>query len=197
MKKLPWLFGFGLIGFALSPVVCLAQGAEAVFGGEMLDGSELREDFGPAPELPTGHVKRFVVGYMLSYAPSVPTIIPRSATVISITNQSASTCSTSVDWKTGFGATNSATTVLVLGPRQTGEHCSRPLPMQVVSCNATANPALNGQEGNATVGSASVPSACVNIAVDARVYYFRGQDYDVAAVVDVKVIKGSVTNKGD
>ena len=197
MKKSLWLSMFALVPFGLSATVCLAQGAEAVSGSGMPDGSELREYYGPELELPAGYVKRFVIGYMSSIAPSSPTIIPRTATVISITNQSTSTCGTAVDWKQGFSSANAGTTVLVLGPKQTGEHCSRSLPMNVASCNATATPALLNHEGNATVASVSVPSACVNIAVDARVYYFRGQDYDVAAVADVKVIKGSVTNKGD
>ena len=52
-----------------------------------------------AQALPVGHVARYRVTYMSSQTNTAN----RSATVVSITNQSAGNCSTSVDWRVGLG----------------------------------------------------------------------------------------------
>ena len=166
---------------ALPPVAALAQA-----------------DRGPAaqaaaPELPAGHVPRYRLTYMTSQ--SLTAI--RSATVVSITNQSGATCVTSVDWRFGLGGGAACTTTLSLGPAQTGEHCSRPLPDEIANCNATCSPALTAIEGNAVIGSRNI-AGCDRIAVDARIYYTTGAtDTAVSAVSHPNIVKRGVGNIGD
>ena len=143
--------------------------------------------------LAAGHVAR----YRLTYMHSQTGAANRSATVISITNQNAAgNCSTSVDWRIGFGGV-ACTTVLTLGPGQTGEHCSRPLPNTIVSCNATCAPALIFTEGNAVIGSQNT-TACSRIAVDGRLYHTTGStDSGVAATTNLNVVRIGAANAGD
>jgi len=167
---------------ALPPVAALAQA----------DRGPDAEAAARAPELPAGHVAR----YRLTYMTSQTATAIRTATVVSITNQSAATCVTSVDWRFGFGSTT-CTTTLSLGPAQTGEHCSRGLPGAIASCNATCSPALTLIEGNAVIGSTNV-TGCDRIAVDARIYYTTGAtDTAVSAVSNPNIVKRGLGNTGD
>jgi hypothetical protein len=128
---------------------------------------------------------------------SQTTAAARSSTVISITNQSAgATCATSVDWRIGFGGV-ACTTTLVLGPGQTGEHCSRPLPGAIAVCNATCAPALTNSEGSAIIGSQNI-TGCNFIAVDGRIYHTTGTaDGAVAAITNPHVVRITTGNAGD
>jgi len=145
-----------------------------------------------ASALPAGHVPRYRVTYLNSQtgAPN------RSATVVSITNQSNASCSTSVDWRVGFGGV-SCTTTLTLGAGQTGEHCARSVPGAISVCNVTCSPELTSIEGSAVVGSIN-RGACNKIAVDARVYHTTGNADDaVAAISNPKVVRFGLGNAGD
>ena len=180
-KALPFLALTCTLWAALPPVAALAQA----------------DDRGPAaeaaaPQLPAGHVAR----YRLTYMKSSTTTAIRSATVVSITNQSQGTCVTSVDWRFGFGSAT-CTTTLSLGRGQTGEHCSRPLPGAIATCNATCSPALDSIEGNAAIGSNNVTD-CDRIGVDARLYYTTGtNDTAVSAVSNPNIVKRGLGNNGD
>ena len=89
------------------------------------------------------------------------------------------------------------TTTLVLGPGQTGEHCSRALPGAVTICNATCAPNLTAYEGSAIVGAANV-STCAALAISARTYHTTGAtDTAVAAATDAKVVRINASNVGD
>ena len=181
---------------------CVAAAAQAVANGALEikrpapDGSDTLEystQLGEvAPALAPGHVAR----YRVTYTNSSTTTANRTATVVSITNQSTGSCSTSVDWRIGFGGV-ACTTTLVLGPGQTGEHCTRALPSPVTICNATCAPALTSYEGGAIVGAANV-STCAALAISARTYHTTGAaDTAVAAATDAKVVRINASNAGD
>lgn len=186
--------------FLLSAITTLSCGMLSNYA-QAVDMGNLAPDAGenvglPAevidPELPANHFPLYRVTYMSSQTATAN----RSATVISITNNSFVTCGTSVDWRIGFGGT-ACTTTLVLGPGQTGEHCTRPLPGAVSACNATCSPTLTNTEGSAIVGIPAT-SGCANIAVSGRTYYTTGiNDTGVAAVTDAKVVKIRNGNIGD
>lgn len=143
-------------------------------------------------QLAPGHIAR----YRITYFNSNTATANRSATVISVTNQGTATCATSVDWKIGFGGVT-CTTVLSLGPGQTGEHCTRGLPSPVTVCNATCSPALTAAEGSAILGAENT-TACSALAISARTYHTTGANDDaVAATTDAKVVRINVSNAGD
>lgn len=170
-----------------------------IFGGMLVLGgfpaSALAGDAegtGPSvgAELATGHVPVWRVPFMKSQTGG--TI--NSATVISLSNQGTATCSTSVDFFFGGGLL-ACTTTLSIGPGQTLEHCSRSIPLEIVSCNSTCSPALTLNEGHAVVGTTS---ACKSkLAVYPRLYYTGPSDTAVQAVADVKLVKTGKSNTGD
>jgi hypothetical protein len=168
----------------------LAGASSTAFGQAAIDGSSPGQR-AVAPQVPAGQIARYVATYMASLTGSGQ----RTATVVSITNNSSSTCTTAVDWKVGFGGV-SCTTTLILAPGQTGEHCSRSINLGFV-CNATCSPELTAIEGNAIIGSTS-GSACAAIAVYARTLYTTGSsDETLNAVADANIVKVGAGNNGD
>jgi hypothetical protein len=177
---------FATVGLLMSGVALMIAPARA----QAPDGSDRASR--AAPALPGGDVARYVVTYMNSDTFTSP----RTATVISITNNSSATCRTSVDWKVGFLGV-ACTTVLTLAPGQTGEHCSRPLSTGDLVCNATCSPALTAIEGNAIVGSTN-NGACAAIALEGRTFYTTGStDATLNAISQSKVVKVRTGNAGD
>jgi hypothetical protein len=175
------LLTLGLVGVVLNAATSLAA-------------DDIGRGAGPSSQaaLPSGHTARYRVTYMKSNTTSAI----RTSTVVSITNHSSLSCSTSVDWRVGFGGA-ACTTTVTLGPGQTGDHCSRSIPSGITSCNATCSPSLTFHEGSAIVGSSSF-SNCEKIAVSARTYYTTGStDGTVAAATDAKLVKIGFGNSGD
>jgi len=148
----------------------------------------------PYPQLPTGQVRRFLVTFMKS---NTSTAI-RTATVVSVTNQSlTATCSVSVDWFAGASAFTapSATTNISVPPGRTVDHCSRPLPTGITTCNAQTN--LTFLEGRAVIASTN-SAACALVGASARVYYTTGTtDGAVAAITDSNIVRFGLANTGD
>jgi hypothetical protein len=172
------------------------------FGGtpsakaESPDGSI--EASGVGPQLAPGTVARFRVGYMNSQTSGTP----RSATVITVVNESTTPCTISVDWRKGFSATGiggviCTTTFVNLERGQSAEFCSRDVPSNVSVCNSTCAPALTLDEGNTVVGSTNT-AACARITVSPRIYYFGNvADTSIQAITDPAVAKFAVGNVGD
>lgn len=180
------------VGYGVCPSDALAQNGSR--GPDDNEGGFAAES--PAPALAPGHVARYRVTYMKSNTAATAL---RTATVVSITNQSLVTCGTSVDFKIGFGGT-ACTTNITLAPGETGDHCSRTIPSGVTTCNATCAPApgLAFAEGSAIVGSSILPSRCSAIAVSARTYYTQSlSDAPVSAITDAKVVRIGAGNAGD
>lgn len=140
---------------------------------------------GPILTTPTGFVRRYLVTYMKSRD-------NRSATVVTVTNQSKATCRVRVEWQVGFSTGNVCATTLALAPGFTADFCSRGLNSALTTCNSTCNPELDFHEGKAYV-----TSACSQIGVSARVYYTQNRDTQVEAITDSKVVKASSGNNGD
>jgi hypothetical protein len=92
---------------------------------------------------------------------------------------------------------------------QTFQFCSRSLPNSITRCDNVSRPELNlteeeesapmmlPQQGKAIVFSTEEPE-CSRIAVEARVYYTRGNDdKDISAISNSKVVFIDEGNLGD
>jgi hypothetical protein len=127
------------------------------------------------------------IGYMYSTTAS-----PRRAMAISITNNSAQACDTTVRWVAGGGQLIGTSSV-VIPAGQTFEHCSRNISSATVVCNVVSNPEVAPPqfiEGQATVHLASNCSNAAN--VDAKQYYMTGaNDADVAGIYRAATIRGN------
>ena len=124
------------------------------------------------------------------------TSFPRKAMAISITNNSAQLCDSTVRWRAG--ANLIGTSSIVIGPGETLEHCSRNISIVTVVCNAISSPQVAPPqivEGKADVYLASACRDAAN--VDAKQYYMVGSsDADIAAVHRAATIRG-IRYKGD
>lgn len=133
--------------------------------------------------------------YLVTYMNSQTGGRTRSATVVSITNQSPTSCRVSVSFYKGFSS-NSApvcTTNFSITPDFTVDFCSRNLPSEITVCNSTCAPELTADEGRAIVGA-----TCKEIAVSSRVYYLSGQaDEQMTAITDSKIVLIGQGNQGD
>lgn len=148
--------------------------------------------FGPIDDvigIPT--TPRYLVTYMNSQTGSRV----RSATAVSVTNQTNTTCRVTVSYFKGL--TNDSSPVcssqFSIPSRFTIDYCSRNLPTSVTTCNSTCNPELTFDEGRAIVAS-----TCRDIGVSARVYYTSGDgDEAVEAITDSKIVRYGQRNNGD
>lgn len=135
---------------------------------------------------------RYLVTYMNSQTRNDSM---RSATVVSVTNQSQSTNRVWVSFFQGF--TDDTSPVAVVGftipPQFTVDFGSRSLPIELTVVNAVANPELTFDEGRAVVSS-RLPE----IGVSARVLYTAGdEDERLHAITDSKVVRYGSRNRGD
>ncbi len=142
-----------------------------------------------------GGTPRYVVTYAASSTLPVNTL--RSASIVSVTNQSPVSCRVAVIWRLGFGGVSCETGDL-LGPGFTLDFCTRPLPDDLTTCNGVCPDAgLTVFEGNAVVGS-STTTGCERIAVSARtVYTANANDLSISAITDAKVVRFGQGNIGD
>lgn len=149
-------------------------------------------NFGPLdPVIVIPTTPRYLVTYMNSQTGGSV----RSATVVSVTNQTQTTCRVSVSYYKGFTNDSSpvCSTNFSIPSRFTVDYCSRNLPGTLTTCNSTCNPALTFDEGRAIVAS-----TCRDIGVSARVYYTSGDaDNRVDALTDSKVVQYNTGNNGD
>jgi len=119
----------------------------------------------------------------------------RTATIVSITNQSSDPCEVSVDWTYADGSSVVCTTVSTIVPGATHQHCTRAVPILVSTCQATCSPALTFHEGSGVV---SRLKTCKNtLAIDARLYHMGAADVPVQGIADLKVIQFGKKNKFD
>ena len=180
-----------------SKILAIVLGAVSLSLGSNIAVSAERDDGAggiaaqAAPEV-VGGAPTLRVGYMYS-----TTGTPRRAMAISITNNSAQPCDTTVRWRAG-GNQLIGTSSIVIPPGQTLEHCSRSISSATVICNATSSPEVAPPqfiEGKADVHLASACRTAAN--VDAKQYYMTGSDdAGVAAVYRPATIRG-VNYKGD
>jgi hypothetical protein len=154
---------------------------------QYIELGELAEIFPPwFPAIP-----RYLVTYMKSQTPGKL----RSATVVSIANQSTRPNVVAVSWFNGLTPNTSPVglRVLVIPPDFTVNLGSRDLPVELTALIAVSNPQLLFNDGRAIVSS-SQPE----IGVSARVYYTSGdRDEELHAITDSKVVKFGEGNNGD
>jgi hypothetical protein len=136
-------------------------------------------------------VERYLVTYLKSRSDA-----PRSATVVTVTNQATRSCEVKIEWFTGFTPdTPACTTTATLAAGVTHDFCSRGLLSGITTCNSTCDPALTFTEGKAIVSS----SPCSRIGVESRVYYTTGDSDDtgVAAISNPNIVRVPEGNRGD
>lgn len=145
------------------------------------------------PALPgIPNTPRYLVTYMNSQTASSTM---RSATVVSVTNQSALINRVFVTFFKGFSDDLSpvGTAAFAIPPQFTVDFASRSLPNELTGTNAVPNPELTFDEGRAIVSS-----MWPEIGVSARVYYTAGdRDERLHAITDSKVVVYGEANRGD
>jgi hypothetical protein len=137
-------------------------------------------------------VPRYLVTYMNSQTANDSM---RSATVVSVTNQSNLINRVFVTFFKGFSDDSSpvGTAAFAIPPQFTVDFASRSLPGELTVTNAVPNPELTFDEGRAIVSS-----MWPEIGVSARVYYTAGdRDERLHAITDSKVVVYGAGNHGD
>jgi hypothetical protein len=180
-------FVLTVYGASFSPV--LAQESD--------DGGAVADESGgiaaaPARQVTEPVAQRYLVTYLKSR-----TDTPRSATVVTVTNQSNKSCDVKIDWFEGFvPGTPVCTTTAVVDSGVTHDFCSRNLLSNMTSCNSTCDPELAFTEGKAIVSSSE---SCSRIGVESRIYYTTGETSDtgVAVVSNPKIVRAGRGNRGD
>lgn len=132
--------------------------------------------------------------YLVTYMNSQTQGRIRSATVVSITNQSRAVNLVTVSFFQGFGSTAVGVASFAIPPQLTVDFGSRDLPGELTVVNALPSPAqLTFDEGRAVVSS-DLPE----IGVSARVYYTSGDaDEQLHAITDCGVVAFGAGNNGD
>ena len=153
-------------------------------------------ELGELEELPSivgiPRVPRYLVTYMNSQTANDAM---RSATVVSVTNQSSRINRVFVTFFKGLTDDSSpvGTAAFAIPPQFTVDFASRQLPFELTATNAVSNPELTFDEGRAIVSS-----MWPEIGVSARVYYTGGErDESLHAITDSKVVVYGGRNKGD
>lgn len=186
---------FAAISMLISLCVCIATAQNPHNQpGQTADSSEQ----GQQPTIqtvPAGSTSRYAVTYMNSQTTSGF----RSATVVSISNQSRVSCSVTVEFFRGFETAAACTTTATISPGFTHDFCSRGIPGGATTCNSTCATQLTFHEGRAKVSStADAEGHCAAIAVDARLYHFTGATTDsgIAAIASPAVVRIGQGNMG-
>lgn len=133
--------------------------------------------------------------YLVTYMNSQTGGRHRSATVVSVTNQSDKPNEVTVSWFKGFtdDASPVGSSTFIIPPDFTVDFGSRNLPGDLTVVNSTPSPELTFDEGRAIVSSRRS-----EIGVSARVYYTAGDDDEqLDAITDSKVVKYGAANNGD
>lgn len=188
MKKISsFVLCIAVYGTSLGPV--LAQ--ESDDGGAVTD-KRLGIAGASAQDAAEPVVERYLVTYLKSR-----TDAPRSATVVTVTNQADRSCEVKIDWFTAFiPETPTCSTIAVLDAGLSHDFCSRDLLTNITTCNSVCDPELAFIEGKAIVSSSE---SCKRIGVESRVYYTAGETSDtgVAAVSNPKIVRLPEGNRGD
>jgi hypothetical protein len=152
-------------------------------------------EHGEIGEFPAGGIvgcPRYLVTYMKSRTDNSQI---RSATVVSITNQSKVNNRVSVSFFLGLADDSIPVGVasFTIPPQFTVDFGSRNLPSELVTLNAVSNPQLTFDEGRAVVSS-ELPE----IGLSARVYYTHGdRDERLVSITDSGVVVYGEGNHGD
>lgn len=149
------------------------------------------EDFGNFPVDGIPNVPRYLVTYMNSQTGGRI----RSATVVSVTNQSGMINRVFVSYFKGLTDNTSPVgmTAFAIPPGFTVDFSSRNLPGELTVCNSICNPELVFDEGRAIVSS-----MFPEIGVSSRIYYTSGDnDENLLSITDSKIVVFGKGNQGD
>ena len=149
------------------------------------------EDFGNFQMDGIPNVPRYLVTYMNSQTGGRI----RSATVVSVTNQSDLINRVFVSYFKGFTDNTSpvGVTAFASPPGFTVDFSSRNLPGELTVCNSICDPELVFDEGRAIVSS-----MFPEIGVSSRIYYTSGNnDENLLSITDSKIIVFGKGNQGD
>jgi hypothetical protein len=138
---------------------------------------------------------RSVPRYLVTYMNSQTAAKIRSATVVSVTNQSGKTNLVSVAYFRGFtgNAFPVGTSTFSIPPDFTIDFGSRRLPNEITVVSSLSAPELVFDQGRAIVSS-----VFPEIGVSSRVYYTSGdRDQELLAITDSKVVVFGKGNIGD
>jgi hypothetical protein len=133
--------------------------------------------------------------YLVTYMNSQTASRQRSATVVSVTNQSDRPNLVTVSWFKGFSDNSSpvGVTSFMIPPDYTVDFGSRDLPGELTVVNSVCSPELVFDEGRALVSSRQP-----ELGVSARVYYTSGErDEQLSSITDSKVVPFGQGNVGD
>ncbi len=133
--------------------------------------------------------------YLVTYMNSQTGGRIRSATVVSVTNQSDKINRVFVSYLKGFSDNSSpvCVTAFAIPPDFTVDFASRNLPSEITVCNSVCNSELVFDEGRAIVSS-----MWPEIGVSSRVYYTAGDcDTELLSITDSKVVVFGKGNRGD
>jgi hypothetical protein len=136
---------------------------------------------------------RYLVTFMKS--DTATNVAMRSATVVSVTNQSSQVNRVYVFFFNGLTDDSApvGTAGFSIPPQFTVDFASRPLPVALTTLEAVPAPPLTFDEGRAIVSS-----MWPEIGVSARVYYTAGErDERLHAITDSKVVVYGGPNNGD
>ena len=139
--------------------------------------------------------------YLVTYVRSQNAGPIRSATAVTVTNQSSQSCEVQVEWFQSAPVISQCILESTpIGPGEARHFCSRNLPAAIMGCSLFATPAtcpaLFGSQGTAVVSSTN-NFECTKIAVDARVYYTTPGDAEVSAISNSKIVFIGEGNLGD
>lgn len=133
--------------------------------------------------------------YLVTYMNSQTGGAVRSATVVTVTNQSEKPNLVSVSYFKGFSDNTSpvGVTSFSIPPDFTVDFSSRNLPGELTTVNSVCNPELVFDEGRAIVSSRRP-----EIGVSSRIYYTADErDVELLAITDSKIVRFEQGNKGD
>lgn len=133
--------------------------------------------------------------YLVTYMNSQTRGRIRSATVVSVTNQSDKFNRVFVSYFKGLTDNSSPVCVCAyaIPPDYTIDFCTRDLPTEITTCNCVCQPELDFDEGRAIVSS-----MWPEIGVSSRVYYTAGdRDSELLAITDSKIVLFGKGNRGD
>jgi hypothetical protein len=145
-------------------------------------------------------VNRYLVTYVRS---QIDTSI-RSATVVTVVNQSSRACNVRVEWFLDNDPGNSVCNrVAAVNSGTARQFCSRNLPLYITRCTDICTPqllsGLIGNQGKAIVSSSDDDEfECSRLGVEARVYYTTGErDEAISAISNSKIVFAGDGNIGD
>ena len=156
---------------------------------------ERQIEFGELEELDARTAIPSTPRYLVTYMNSQTGGRIRSATVVTVTNQSDKINRVFVSYFKGFSDNSSpvGATAFAIPPDFTVDFASRNLPAEITTCNSVCNPELVFDEGRAIVSS-----MWPEIGVSSRVYYTAGdRDTELLSITDSKIVVFKKGNRGD